>query len=607
MILIPLGVCARIWLIMSEVYSGSGDSEVLTRTGWETLEAAGLGVDSMSWDALAHLAPAAGETSIPSVESKERSGGRYRRRATEVVTDLSEVEASAEKKLLPREEVICDRDHIEGQRIDVVRNKDREVWEFSFKLTADAYRHAVGLLSQRQSENPDSVGAGRINWNVPGLNIDAYAFAVGDLQVAIADPKSAERNRAGLGFVQIIAPYDMSGEQLSDGLRGALDELAVQDGLERPSEEAERQYKNNVYAWHYKKKKDEPDMLDTDISESLERRDVAEGYSALVQPGKYEDLASQYGDVRAVHHLSTGSTDSIYRVLTQGLTATTERYKRGFSLKTGMSPLEDIRTGGADNVFVRTVRPEQLTDTASSHDYTSGTTIVFRPELYDRMDWYAYDGDRYGRTDEFTFSQRLTPDELFRRANDNSLYPGNEQMFRTGIGPDFVEYVYVAYDAEGVIAELKTRGLEEINGRKIEDIVKLRDEARAEELRLEAEKKALEIKAIHEAIEQGDMSWAADFNDLTEKLGVNTVEDFAGAAALILEHGGAEGLKELLLGEIDSNWSSIEPELTALINDTPNEKSDEDTQALLKWAETNLGVDWAQVMQEQEEKGGADA
>ena len=148
---------------------------------------------------------------------------------------------------------------------------------------------------------------------------------------------------------------------------------------------------------------------------------------------------------------------------------TTERYSRGV-MKSGMSSTIDMDTGGADSVFTR------ITNEAE-RGKMNGAVVVFKPEVFDRADWYSYNYDTYGSTDDEYFVDRLSPDTIFDTiTNPNSYYSScNEQMFRTGIGAGFVESIEVGSDSrDGIIAELRSMGLEEINGKPIEEVVILR-------------------------------------------------------------------------------------------------------------------------------------
>ena len=273
-----------------------------------------------------------------------------------------------------------------------------------------------------------------------------------------------------LTIVKVEVPSGTDPEATEQILGEILEkDLGIPDALGEVPEEAEREYKMARYKWQHMITGDlTPEQMEQ--AEKLHREEVFPGYTTLVERGKHGEYLERYGeDIRAIHHLWTGSAKSIYRILTQGLMCTTERYSRGV-MKSGMSSTIDMDTGGADSVLTR------ITNEAE-RGKMNGAVVVFKPEVFDRTDWYSYNYDTYGSTDDEYFVDRLSPDTIFDTiTNPNSYYSScNEQMFRTGIGAGFVESIEVGSDSrDGIIAELRSMGLEEINGKPIEEVVILR-------------------------------------------------------------------------------------------------------------------------------------
>ncbi len=428
-------------------------------------------------------------------ESRER---RPRRKISETIRMLSsrEMEQTGETTSRPRTEIICDHDHIEGQKIDVISKKDRGTMEFKFKLRAPT-EAITALLAQAKDEEGGSqseitmpsgavLRRGEITYEgtSPGSSYDlcdAFIFEKDGVKVFIADPSSRNggnwsisntHNSSGLirtaiGLVKIEVPSDMDPEETEKILGEILEkDLGVPDALGEVPEESEREYKMARYKWqHAIIGSLAPEQVEQ--AEKLEREEVFPGYTTLVERGRHQKYLEKYGqDVRAIHHLHTGNAKSIYRVLTQGLMCTTERYTRGV-LSNGMSSTIDMDTGGADSVFTRIA-------TGAQREEMSDAVVVFKPEVFDRTDWYTYDRDLFGSTNDTTFSWRLSPDAIFAKVTDpNGYYPsGNEQMFRTGIGARFVECIEVdPHSRDSIIAELRAMGLEEIDGKPIEEII----------------------------------------------------------------------------------------------------------------------------------------
>ena len=437
--------------------------------------------------------PEPGKSSNP--EFRER---RPRRRVSETIRMLSgqEMERSGETVVRPRTEIVCDHDHIEGQKIDVINKSDRGMMEFSFKLRAP--NEVMAALATKpggdgkdgQTEVYTPSGAvlrrGKITYEGASSDssyelCDASVFEKDGVKVFIADPSSKNgvnryistiQNRSHLvrtamGLVKVEVPSGTDPEATEKILGEILEkDLGIPDALGEVTEEAEREYRMARYKWQHVVTGDlTPEQMDQ--AEKLHREEVFPGYTTLVERGKHEEYLRKYGeDIRAVHCLSTGSTKLIYQILTQGLMCTTERYSRGV-MKDGMSSTVDMDTGGADSVFTRIANEDQRGE-------MYGAVVVFKPEVFDRTDWYSYSCDTYGSTDDYSFAGRLSPDAIFAKLTDpNDHYlAGNEQMFRTGIGAGFIESIEVAsYSRDDIIAELRSMGLEEINGRPIEEVV----------------------------------------------------------------------------------------------------------------------------------------
>lgn len=448
-----------------------------------------------------YLAKTYGESEPEGSSNPESRERRPRRSISETIRMLSgqEMERTGETIVRPRTEIVCDHDHIEGQKIDVINKRDRGMMEFSFKLRAPTEVMAA-LVTKPEGEGEDAqaeittpsgavLRRGKITYEGASSDdsyelCDASVFEKGGVKVFIADPSSRNGEkwditipynnsrlvRTAMGLVKVEVPSGTDPETTEQILGEILEkDLGIPDALGEVPEEAEREYKMARYKWQHMITGDlTPEQIEQ--AEKLDREEVFPGYTTLVERGKHGEYLERYGeDIRAIHHLWTGSAKSIYRILTQGLMCTTERYSRGV-MKSGMSSTIDMDTGGADSVFTR------ITNEAE-RGKMNGAVVVFKPEVFDRTDWYSYNYDTYGSTDDEYFVDRLSPDTIFDTiTNPNSYYSScNEQMFRTGIGAGFVESIEVGSDSrDGIIAELRSMGLEEINGKPIEEVVILR-------------------------------------------------------------------------------------------------------------------------------------
>lgn len=411
----------------------------------------------------------------------------------------TEKEHSQEYLIRERHEIICDRDHIENQRVDVVENLENQTLEYRFKLREPLTEISeLGQKLRTESREKDGVAELKSGTSVRLGEItyhdleskrefrlcDALVFEKNGVKVSLADATARElgdgvisrkRNtsnlvRAAIGLVQMEVPKAMDEATAQQTMEEIFrQDLGVEDALGEVSETAERDYKIARLKWQYKLEDLNAEQLGR--AEKLTRREVFPGYSTYVENGKHEEYLAKYGeDVHAVHMLNSMSVDSVYRVLTTGLMSTTERFSRGV-VKNGISSVLDIDSGGADNVFTRIMNAEQRSK-IQNH------AVVLKPEIFDRTDWYAYNVDSYGSTNEAHFAGRLAPEEIFRRTmGDLKHYSAdNEQMFRTGIGVDYIEAIEVdELDRDELLEGLREKGLSEVNGRPIEEVIVARE------------------------------------------------------------------------------------------------------------------------------------
>lgn len=458
---------------------------------------------------------------------------RRRPRLSEAIKtiDRQELESAGEMVIRARTEVICDRNHIEGQRIDVIDKSDLGVTELRFKLTdpmlpfkklakynktADGevkFVTASGLISQRGSIVYEAVDSNNCHEVCDALVFEkagvkmflAYpAFRSGGRWLTTPDYKGDNLVQTAIGLVKIETPIDMPSEEVERIVGELLEnDLGVPDALSEVSELAEKEYKIARYKWQYLIN-EELTSEQSQQAESLVQAEVFPGYTTFIDRGKHEEYLKKYGeDIRAFHMLFTTNEQSIYRVLTQGFMSTTERYMRGAIIK-GLSSAADIDIGGADSVFTRI---GNLRDRSRVY----GDIVVFKPELFDRTDWYCYNEDLCGSTRSRTFAQRLSPDQMFEAVSDPEIYTQtNEQMFRTGIGVNFIESVQISEPRtrEHLIKNLLAMGLSEVDGRPIEEVIVLRqNSSQIDEIDDVLTQARLESKMKMQAIINGTKSY----------------------------------------------------------------------------------------------------
>lgn len=447
------------------------------------------------------------ETIEKNPDSAEQREGT--KRVTEAIENLKDqaLDVTDNMALRPATRIVCDSNHIEGQQINVIDKRDRNSVELNFKLKAlpKTITSSIAELKSKTDNKPTSITTltgivlrpGTINYEKTSSDYsytlcDAFVYEKNGVKVSIADPTSKEGDRwsishscnssglvrTAMDLVKIEVPSDTPPETIEQTLDEIMSkDLGVPNALEEVPENAEKEYKQARYKWQHAITEDlTPEQIEQ--AEKLTRQEVCPGYTTLVEPGIHKKYLEKYGeDVRAIHTLHAKDAASIHKILTRGLISTTERYSRGFT-RPGMSSNIDMDTGGADNAFTRIANAEQ-------RKKVIGITIIFKPEIFDRTDWFSYEKDSYGSTDEELFPERLSPDEIFAKVTDpDNPYPRqNEQMFRTGIGAEYIESIEIDDPLyNDIISGLKSQGLKEINGQPIEKIVVPRNDLSSDQL-----------------------------------------------------------------------------------------------------------------------------
>lgn len=440
-------------------------------------------------------------------DNREVAKSRRRVSVSEALQGLKnqELERSHEGMLRMRTEVICDRDHIEGQRIDIIDKSDVGLTEVRLKvrdhssLIAALKRKYLELEDRKREMNLTEGEIGEMDEKIyvdkfvyEGVNnkrpqelCQAFVLQKGDIKVYIADPTKRARGRlatiymnnnqsglvrSALGLVKIEMPAGIDPVEIEQTIDEILEkDLGINNALSEVTEEAAQEYKESRLKWQYKIE-GELSVEEKERAERLERKEVFPGYSTLVEEGKHLEYLEKYGDdLRAIHNMGLVSNEDLKMVLTQGLMCTTERFSRGL-MRGGLSSMRDMDSGGADNVFTRIMSKEKRAE-------LGGIVLILKPEIFDRTDWYSYSSDTYGSTDQSEFKKRLSPDEVFDFvANSGDYIRNNEQMFRMGIGAEYIEGVEVdAQFREEMIEKLHARGLHELNGKKIEEVIVARE------------------------------------------------------------------------------------------------------------------------------------
>ena len=140
-----------------------------------------------------------------------------------------------------------------------------------------------------------------------------------------------------------------------------------------------------------------------------------------------------------------------------GILSTTTRWTEGIGTN-GMSSQSDVGTGGADYVFTKPV----MNASAKEHGVSSHTpAMYFDPiKLYQRLDFYANQHDAYGK--------RSDNKDVISAAKVGAY----EVMFKGRISWDDLDVVVMTPEIRSlVIADLKDKGIMELGGRPIEEVI----------------------------------------------------------------------------------------------------------------------------------------
>ncbi|HUT54386.1 MAG TPA: minor capsid protein [bacterium] len=181
-----------------------------------------------------------------------------------------------------------------------------------------------------------------------------------------------------------------------------------------------------------------------------------------------EDLEKEMKGYALHHHLTNGESVSsfIEKVVEQNGAAvsTIEKLRAGVPVG-GMSPEEDMKTGGASYFFTRIKKvPDKGPDE---------TGLYFKKRLLRRMDAISYDHDAYGKVvDDYVTQHRGSTPEDWKKFARKS---GNETIFKYSVTVlDNIEVIVAGSQNERkkILESFRKKGIVKLpDGRKVEDIV----------------------------------------------------------------------------------------------------------------------------------------
>lgn len=204
----------------------------------------------------------------------------------------------------------------------------------------------------------------------------------------------------------------------------------------------------------------------------LVKKDLGGGAFTWVDP-EFEKLYPDAVNVWAglgTHATPTNAAD----VIESGLQGTVERWSNGI-YRQGASSFDDMKSGGADSAFARLVTKGNEGSRYASHYKGDGPyNIVYSKRVLERTDWYGHHGDSYGeaRPHSSIWRRRPSAQGFVTGQRDRYTYD-NEIMFRRFIPTEYMERVDARSEAERqmLLDELRRRGITEVNGKPIEELV----------------------------------------------------------------------------------------------------------------------------------------
>ena len=374
------------------------------------------------------------------------------------------------------ETLSIDRDHVVDQCFDIIFQHDGSL-RMQFFITEDQ----VERLVEASKVDYSSGRARHLPFTFEGTNGDSEELAEAltyevlpgiEVQVGLLTNTAYSLR----GWVDVKVKNEVLDKMNQEELLELLEPtLSYVSGMQKdesvfdlPTEESDQILKKRLCLFNTKS--EEPPEGD------IVRTVVFGEYETMVNLGRSERLREQFGSFFSYHDVRS---DTIVSVLKQGLFSSHERYRRQI-LKRGMSTTDDFRKGGANYVFLRTLSEHSFFNASGSEvdDFGGMYRIVFDPKIWDRLDFFIYNEDRYGSTRPDVFNDRKSPEEFLKIAKARSISPSNEQMFKRGIPVEMFKAVVVDTIAqqEELIKKLSAEGVTEINGMPLADFILVKDE-----------------------------------------------------------------------------------------------------------------------------------
>jgi hypothetical protein len=205
----------------------------------------------------------------------------------------------------------------------------------------------------------------------------------------------------------------------------------------------------------------------------LEAKQNSVGYEEPSIPGRWKGYRQK--GVRFLYHQFSPKAEVVRGVSGAdgshgGLLSTVARTDNGVVIS-GMSSSTDLDTGGASSTFTRLVGNRSTSAAASWYSGYNCTAII-TPRILDRVDWYGYDYDNYGRTNDSAFTRRAGADAHIKQVTEHGA-SDNELMFRNAIAREDILFFAVPDDGKrtNMLATLSAAGVTTIRGQALDEMV----------------------------------------------------------------------------------------------------------------------------------------
>lgn len=301
--------------------------------------------------------------------------------------------------------------------------------------------------------------------------------------------------RAGLsyeGYLEIRV-WNANGEQAAKKFQEILDDLGLSEIKHDPTEEVEKalRLRRLRLLWQHAPKEASripvgatsaelaelcrKAGIDPKRADRLVKKEVFPGYWTYVEPG----ISEEYRKAGAEYLWAGVGTDprTVMLILggdTPGMLSTFSRMQNGI-IGRGGSEEADIRSGGADQGYVRLATRRNLGKSYERHYKGQGYRLLFDVKELERTDWYAYNADNFGTTDPRTFHNRLSAIDHIKEVDDYYSF-GNEIMFRKGISMENLIGITCdsMYQKDRLIEVLQEAGINKIKGIPLDDFIQVK-------------------------------------------------------------------------------------------------------------------------------------